>query len=314
MNELWIKGLGAHLPRNIVDNAHLPQLDPPMSVEQMDAIGVLTRYHAGDGEDVEAMALTASQRALESAQIRADSLDFLILVNWTSRRFVPDIAPRIQHLLGARKAFAFDVCCACCGFIQALTIAQGYLQQPRIQRGLVVAADRSVDRMRPRSRATLIFGDGAAAAVVEKDARAGIRFVDYELRTDGSQHGIMEIDAEGYLLPHIRQRDLNVLAGKSMADVSNALLQRNGRSLSEIDWVVPHSGSAGVQGMLREYLGISAEKVLTTLPTQGNLTGAAIPSALRTFLDAGVIQPGHRILASAVGLGWQFGAMLLEVV
>lgn len=314
MNELWIKGIGVYLPRNIVDNAHLPQLDPPMTVEQMDAIGVLSRYHAGDGEEVEAMALTASQRALESARICPDDLDFLILVNWTSRRYVPDIAPRIQHSLGARKAFAFDVCCACCGFIQALSIAQGYLQQPRFQRGLVVASDRSSERMRPRSRATLIFGDVAAAVVVEKDSSSGIRFVDYELRTDGSQNGIMEIDAEGYLLPHIRQRDLNILAGKSMADVSNSVLQRNGRSLSQIDWVVPHSGSAGVQGMLREYLGISAEKVLTTLPTQGNLTGAAIPSALGTFLDTGVIQSGHRVLATAVGLGWQFGAMLLEIV
>lgn len=312
MNHLTITGLATYLPKRSVDNAHLPAIDPPLSVEQMDAIGVFSRGHASEHESEETMAIAAAERALANAEVKADDVDFIIFASWTTRKYVPDAAPRLQHILGARKAMAFDICCACCGFIQALSIAHGYLQHPRYNTGLIVTADRSSSRMRPGSRATLIFGDGAAAAVVQS-GRSGIRLVDYEIRTDGSKNGIMEVGDDGYLLPHIRQRDLNELAGKSMADVCQAVLQRSARDLDSVDWVVPHSGSAGVQGMLRQQLGVPAERVLTTLPFQGNLAATSIPCAMRHFLDVGPLRKGNLVLATAVGLGWQYSAMLLEL-
>lgn len=313
MNQLTITGLGTYLPRNSVDNEHLPPLEPPMSVAEMDAIGVLRRGHADEAETEQTMAVAAAQRALKQAAIDPSEISFLIFVNWTARRYVPDLAPRIQHAIGARNSVAFDLCCACCGFIQALSLAHGYVQQARFATGLVVTADRSAARMRPQTRATLVFGDGASAAVVQSGSRPGIRLLDYELRTDGSQNGIMEIDENGYLLPHIRQRDLNALAGRSMAEVSLAVLERNHLSLDEIQWIVPHSGTAGVQGMLREYLSAPPERVLTTLPFHGNLASSAIPNSLRHFLDSGHLVAGNRILAAAVGLGWQYAAMLMEI-
>jgi 3-oxoacyl-[acyl-carrier-protein] synthase-3 len=314
MNQLVVTGLGSYLPTDSVDNAHLSPLEPPLSVEEMDAIGVLRRGHASDGESVEQMGILAAERALHAADTDAAELDFIIFISWTTRRYVPDVAPRIQDALGARRAMAFDLCCACSGFLQALSIAHGYLLQPRYTSGLILASDRSSSRMRPRSRATLIFGDGAAAAVVARDGDAGIRLIDYEIRTDGRHNGIMEIDAEGYLLPHIRQRDLNALAGRSMADVSRAVLDRAGMRLDDVDWVVPHSGTAGVQSMLRQYLEVPAERVLTALPIQGNLAAAAIPCALRHFLDEGPLAKGNRVLATAVGLGWQYSAAVLELL
>src|SRR5512133_1262806 len=313
MNQLTITGLGTYLPRNTGDNARLTPLEPPRSVEEMDAIGVLRRGHADETETESMMAIAAGQRALEQAAIEPAQISFVIFVNWTARRYVPDLAPRIQHAVGARNAVAFDLCCACCGFIQALSVAHGYLQQARFGAGLVLTADRSASHMRPKTRATLVFGDGASAAVVQSGAHPGIRLLDYEVRTDGSQNGIMEIDADGYLLPHIRQRELNALAGKRMAEVSLALLERNRLTLDEIRWIVPHSGTAGVQTTLREYLKAAPERVLTTLPFQGNLASSAIPCSLRHFLDSGHLVPGQRILAAAVGLGWQYAAMLLEI-
>ncbi len=313
MNPLIVTGLASYLPKNMVDNRHLPQLEPPLAIEEMDAVGVLCRGRASAEEDVATMAVSAAQRALAEAKVEASELDFLIFANWTERRFVPDFAPRLQHALGARKAVAFDICCACSGFIQGLGIAHAFLQQPRYRTGAIVTADHSAAHMRPRSRATLLFGDAAAAAVVTRGDSVGMRLLDYEVRTDGSHHGIMEIDEDGYLLPHIRQRDLNLLAGRSMAEVSSAVLERAGRTIQDIDWVVPHSGSAGVQGMLREHLGVTADRILTTLPFQGNLAAASIPCSLRHFLDAGPLEKGHVVLATAVGLGWQYSAMLLEL-
>lgn len=310
MAELHITGLGTYLPERLVTNRELPPLDPPHTLADMDKVGVRARGIASAHEDVQFMALRAAERALAQAEVTAESLDFLIFANWSERRYTPDFAPRIQHALGARRAFAFDIGCACAGFLYGLTLAHGYLQNPRFQRGLVLAADRSTDRLRPGSRATLVFGDAASAMVVEKDAGKGSRLHDYELRTDGSQHGIMDVGSDGFLNPKIKQRDLNQLAGSSLASVSRTLLERNGLSLTDIDWILPHSGTAGVQAMLAEHLGAPPEKTLNNLADVGNVTSSSIPVSLQQFIQQGKLKPGDRILSAAVGLGWQYCAVL----
>jgi len=310
MSELYITGLGSYLPRRMVANEELAALDGARSLEEIERVGIRRRGWAGDDEGVLEMALSAAGQALAESGVAADTLDFVILANWSERRYVPDLAPRIQRALGAQRAFAFDVCCACSGFLFGLSVAHGYLQNPRFARGLLIASDRSSQRMRPGSRATLVFGDGAAAAVVERDAKRGGKLIDYELRTDGSRSEIMEIDADGYLLAHIKQRDLNELAGRSIAEVCRALLERNGLSLADVDWIIPHSGTPGVQIMVAEHLRAPPEKVLTNLVEVGNLTAASIPTALHHFKQVGVVKSGSLILSASVGLGWQYAGAL----
>jgi 3-oxoacyl-[acyl-carrier-protein] synthase III len=308
--EVRITGLGTYLPVRSFTNRDLPPLDPPHTLADMEKVGVRARGIAGDDEDVLFMAVQAAKRALDQAGVEAASLDFLMLANWSERRYVPDFAPRVQQALGATRAFAFDIGCACAGFVYGLSIAHGYLQNPRFSRGLLVSADRSTRRLRPGSRANLVFGDAAAAMVLERDAAHGSRLIDYELRTDGSRNGIMDVDADGYLDPKIKQRELNQLAGRSLADVSRALLERNGLGLGDVDWILPHSGTVGVQAMLAEHLGAAPEKTLNNLADVGNVTSASIPIALEHFIKLGKLRPGDRILSAAVGLGWQYCAVL----
>ncbi|HYQ15191.1 MAG TPA: 3-oxoacyl-[acyl-carrier-protein] synthase III C-terminal domain-containing protein, partial [Polyangiaceae bacterium] len=130
------------------------------------------------------------------------------------------------------------------------------------------------------------------------------------LRTDGARHGIMDIDADGYLNPKIKQRELNQLAGSSLAAVSRALLERNRLTIGDVDWLLPHSGTAGVQAMLAEHLGAPPEKTLNNLVDVGNVTTASIPVALEHFRQLGKLRTGDRILSAAVGLGWQSCAVL----
>lgn len=312
MTAVSITGLGTYLPRRSVRNAELPTLDPPHSVEQLDALGILARGWADDDEGVVEMADHASREALKRAEVDPSSLDFVLLANWSERRYVPDVAPRIAAALGANRAFAYDLCGACCGFIMGMATAWGFLQRPNAGRGLVVASDASSRRMRPATRSTIVFGDGAAAAVLDGTGKAGWEVVDFELRTDGKRNDIMEVDPEGYLKAHIRQSELNPLAGSTMAEVARTLLDRNALSLDDIDYVVPHSGTAGVQKQLREHLGVSEDKVLTNLPLIGNVTTASIPCSLEHFSKSGQLAKNQTILCVAVGLGWQSVAMLLR--
>jgi 3-oxoacyl-[acyl-carrier-protein] synthase-3 len=313
MRNLTITGLGTYLPSRELGNAELLELHSELVPADLERIGVVSRRVASDMEDVPHMAVAAAKRALERAATRPESLDFLILVNWSDRRYVPDVAPRVQELLGARNAFAFDVGCACAGFIYALSMAHGFLQTARFSRGLVLASDRSRKRLRPGSRAELLFGDGAAAVVVAAGAERGYRLVDYELGTDGARNDIIDVDADGYLVTHVRQRVLNELAVTSLVKVGQRLLARQQLTFDDVDFIVPHSGTAGIQAMLGAALNLTPAKILTNLPSVGNLAATSIPVALEHFVNAGTLRAGQRVLLLAVGVGWQFVAALVEL-
>jgi len=93
MHDARITGIGSYLPKSTHTNETLPSLDPPMSLEDMNRIGVMSRGWAAEDEGVCEMATNAARRALGQAGVSAESLDFIILANWTERRYVPDFAP-----------------------------------------------------------------------------------------------------------------------------------------------------------------------------------------------------------------------------
>lgn len=313
MRQVNIVGIGSYLPKLVHDNTTLPALDAPATPEELEKIGVHRRGWAGEGEGIAEMAVAAGKRALERAQIDPASLDMIVLANWTQRRYIPEFAPKVQTLLGATRAFAFDVSTACAGFVYGVSTAHGFLQNPRFKRALVVASETTSKRGRPGSKATLVFGDGAGAFALEAEAGRGGELLDYELAVDGSQHHIMDISQEGWVRTHIKQQELIALTARCFKDVTRNILGRNGRTLNEIDWLVPHSGTAGVQATLIKTLEIPREKVLTNFASIGNVSSAAIPLALDAFMSEGTIKPGQVVLSPTVGTGFYSAAMLYRV-
>jgi 3-oxoacyl-[acyl-carrier-protein] synthase-3 len=313
METISITGVGSYLPRRMLSNAELPPFDEPLTAEEMDRIGVRRRGWADDAEGIAEMAAAAGRAALERAGVAPQSLDLVILSNWTARRYIPDHAPRLLHLLGAKKAFGWDISCACAGFLYGLGTAHGFLQNPRWSRALVVAAEHTSRRGRPGSKAKLILADAAGAFVLERKEGGQGRLVDFELATFGEHHGIMEISPEGWVRTHIKQRELNELAGGTMTAVARRLLERNAMSLEHVRWVIPHTGTAGVQASVARTLGCPPEKILTNFSEVGNVSSASIPVAIDAFSRAGKIRPGDVILSAAVGTGWYAAAALYTV-
>ena len=313
MERVAITGFGSYLPRRMLDNAELPPFDEPISADEIARIGVLRRGWADDSEGIAEMAAAAGQRALARAGLGSDDIDLVILANWTKRRYIPEHAPRLLHLLGAKRAFGWDVSCACAGFLYGLGIAHGFLQNPRFSRALVVASEHTSQRGRPGSKAKLILADAAGAFVLERKPETTGCLIDFELATHGEHHGIMNISEEGWVRTLIKQRELNELAGGSMCDVARRVLERNGVSLEEVDWVVPHSGTAGVQATVARGLGVRPDKILSNFATVGNVSSASIPVAIDEYVSAGKIRPGDLVLSAAVGTGWYAAAALYRM-
>lgn len=313
MKPISITGMGSYLPRRMLTNDDLPALDKPYPPEVIARLGVRQRGWAGEGEGIPEMACEAAQRALDASGWSASDLDFIVLASWTQRQYLPDWAARLQALLVAPQAFAFDISTSCAGFAYGLGVAQGLLQLPRHRRGLVVASETTSHRARPHSKATVVFGDAAGAWVVEADAQRGGTLIDLELMTDGTQFGAMDINDDGYVRTHIAQKELQQLAMHSFKTASAAVLERQSLTLADVDWVVPHSGTAGIQALLLESLEVSPDKVLVNFPTVGNVSSAAIPVALDAFVQQGVIKKGDLVLSPTTGAGWYAAALLYRV-
>ena len=315
-HDVRITGIGSYLPQVMHSNATLPALDAPIAPDELSRIGVFHRGWASEGESVAEMAATAGRRALERAQVAAAELDLVILANWTQRRYLPEFAPTVKLLLGAGRAVAHELGCACAGFLYALGTASEFLRNPRYQRALVIASEQTSRRARPKSRGTLILGDAAGAFVLERagDQRGpGGRLIDYELACEGEHAAIMEITDDGWVHTHIAQRELCALAARSISEVSGRLLARNHLTLADVTWVIPHSGTAGVQAAIVRALGLPAERILTNYAQVGNVSSASIPVALDHFVAAGRVRPGDVVLSAAVGGGWYAAAALYTV-
>jgi len=315
-HDVRITGFASYLPELMHDNDSLPPLDEPVSSADLERIGVYRRGWASAAEGVAEMAAIAARRALERAGVAAGELDLVILANWTRRRYLPEFAPKLKKLLGADRAFAHDLGCACAGFLYGVGTASEFLRNPRFRRALVVASEQTSQRARPGSRGTLILGDAAGAFVLERvdvAARDAGRLIDYELAADGDHHQIMEISDEGWVQTHIPQRDLCSLAARSVHAVSSRLLERNRLGLADVAWVIPHSGTAGVQAALVRELGVPPERILTNYASVGNVSSASIPVALDHFVAAGQVRAGDLVLSAAVGGGWYAAAALYTV-
>jgi 3-oxoacyl-[acyl-carrier-protein] synthase-3 len=312
--DIRITGFGSYLPALMHTNETLPPLDEPVDPADLQRIGVERRGWADDAsEGIAEMAVAAGRRALARAGLQPADLDLVLVANWTRRRYLPEHAPKVMSLLGATRAFGHDLGCACAGFLYGVGTASEFLHNPRYRRALVVASETTSRRARPGSKGTLILGDAAGAFVLERDAPSGGQLLDYELASDGAHHDIMEIDEHGWVRTHIPQRDLCTLAARSIREVSARLLQRQQLDLGDVTWIIPHSGTAGVQAAIVHALEVPRERVLTNFADVGNVSSASIPVALDHFYTTGKVQPGDLVLSAAVGGGWYSAAALYRV-
>ena len=312
-HDVRITGFASYLPERMLDNDALPPLDAPIAAAELARIGVHRRGWASPGEGIAEMAATAARRALGRAGVAPAEIDVVIVANWTQRRYLPEFAPRVVRLLGADRAFGHDLGCACAGFLYGIGTASELLRNPRYRRALVVASEQTSQRARPGSRGTLILGDAAGAFVLERPPGRGGRLLDYELACDGNHAAIMEITDDGWVHTHIAQRELCELAAHSIAELAARVLARNRRSLADVTWVIPHSGTAGVQAAIVRALGLPAERILSNFAEVGNVSSASIPVALDHFVATGRVRPGDVVLSAAVGGGWYAAAALYTV-
>lgn len=310
-------GSGSYLPERIMLNAELEDMVNTSDEWIQARTGIKQRHIAAANETASDMAEQATLKALQAADIDADTIDLLIVATSTPDLIYPSTACLLQKKLGIHNGSpAFDVQAACSGFIYALTIADKFIKTGAALRALVVGADMNSRILDWSDRTTcVLFGDGAGAVILEANAEPGI--YDTRLHADGAHAELLQVPSgvsKPTDDPYIRMRgnDVFKFAVKVMENLVNEILAVSGKTKADVDWLVPHQANERIIAATAKKLDLPMNKVILTLAEHGNTSGASIPLALDRGIRDGKIQTGDVLLLEAVGGGFTWGVVLLK--
>ena len=300
-------GLGVAVPERVVTAAETAE---KLGVEEswvLARTGVHERRFCGPGDRLDALAAEAGRRALDAAGVDAADLDLVLVATSTPDELMPNAAPLVAHMLGARRAGAMDVGSACTGFLAALALACGQVESGRSRHVLVVGADMMSKLLDRQNRATAaLFADGAGAALVAPAANGG-GIGPIHLGADGSaadavlaEHGDRIIRMEGH--------DTFRAAVDCLAEATTTAIEKAGLSFDDIAAFAYHQANGRILTAVGERLGLDGDKVINCLDRFGNTSAATVPMALAQGESDGLIEPGDNVLLCAFGSGFTWGA------
>ena len=319
-----ISALGCHVPDRVVTNDDLAELVETSDEWIQERTGIRERRFARDDEALSDLVLPAARAALDRAGVRARDLDLVIVATVTPDMVFPSTAAIVADQLGASEAGAYDLSAGCTGFMYAIAQASGMIGAGLSRTALVVGADvlsKIVD-MTDRSTCVL-FGDGAGAAVIEPADAAG--FLGFELGADGAGGVDLNLPAGGSRLPssaetvagglhyvQMNGRQVFKFATRVLVSSAEALLERTGLAIEDVDVYVPHQANVRIIDHAVAKLGIPKEKVVVNVDRYGNTSSASIPLALAEAVADGRVHEGDTVLMTGMGAGLTWASALLR--
>ena len=317
-----IAGVGGYLPEKVLTNFDLEKMVETSDAWIQERTGIRSRHIADETQTTSSLAIKASESALENAGISGADIDLIILATTTPDDTTPATAMRVQAALGATNAFAFDVQAACSGFMYALSVADKFIKTGTVKTALVIGAETLSRIVDWNDRNTcVLFGDGAGAVIVkakETTEDSNSEILDIILHSDGrlrdlltTTGGVSRTQNAGFV--HMEGREVFRHAVTNLSNVAQEIIEKTGVQLSDIDYLVPHQANIRIIEGTAKKLDISSDKVIITLPEQGNTSAASIPLALYEGVKSQKLKKGHLILLDAMGAGFTWASALIRL-
>ena len=318
-NRILMTGVGAYLPEKIITNDDLAQWVDTSDEWIKQRTGIAQRHMVADGELTSDLAINAANEALKHAGVTASDIDLIVVATTTPDDTFPSTATKVQHKLGANKAFAFDVQAVCAGFVYALSVAESMMIAQKAKKALVIGAESFTKLLDWNDRGTcVLFGDGAGAVVLEaEEAPDNYGILASSLHSDGAYRDILYVDGGPSVngeVGHVRMEGQDVFrhAVDKLASVMQEVLDQAGISADEVDWLVPHQANIRIINGMQRKFGLSSERVVRTVDQHANTSAASIPLALSQAVHDGRIQPGDLLALEAIGGGLAWGGALVR--
>jgi 3-oxoacyl-[acyl-carrier-protein] synthase-3 len=305
-----VSGLGIAVPPQAVGNAPIAERLGVSENWIVERTGIEERRIAAPEELLSDYAAEAGGRALAAAGLSAEALDLVLVATITHEHLSPSAAPLVASRIGATNAGAADVGAACSGFVAALALAAAQVESGRVDNVLVVGADLMSRITDPDDRSTAaLFGDGAGAFVVgAAEHHDGIGPV--VMGADGAHGDLILADRQEGI--RMKGHDTFRRAVDRLSETTVAAARAAGRSLDEIDVFAYHQANGRILTAVAQRLGLDRERVIDCIRRFGNTSAATIPLALAEAQEAGMLEPGASVLASAFGGGLTWAATVFE--
>ena len=318
-----ITGVQGYVPEYVLDNKELEKLVDTNDEWITTRTGIKERRILKGQKGSSDMGTEAINGLLKKTNTSAEEIDLIICATVTPDMLFPSTACLIADKIGARNICAFDISAACSGFLYGLTTASKFIESGTYNKVIVVGCDKMSAIVDYTDRTTcVLFGDGAGAVLLEPSLD-GHGIMDYILRSDGSGGEFLKMKAGGSLHPashatvdarehYVYQDGQPVFkkAVKSMADVSEEIMQKNNLTADDVAWLVPHQANKRIIDATSRRMGVGDEKVMLNIERYGNTTAGTIPLCLWDWENQ--LKKGDNLILAAFGGGFTWGSIYLK--
>jgi 3-oxoacyl-[acyl-carrier-protein] synthase III len=321
-----ISALGTYVPPRLLTNADLEKMVETSDQWILERTGIRERHIVDKGVATSDLAAAAARNVLAARGLAPADIEAIIVGTVTPDMFFPSTACLVQHKLGAKGAWGFDLSGACSAFVYALQTGAQFVATGAHKRVLVIGADVMSSIIDYTDRATcILFGDGAGAVVLEPAEDSSVGLIDFIHEVDGSGGCSLYMPGGGSLNPsthetvdkkmHFVHQDGQAVfkyAVRKMAEVCGKILQRNGFKGSDVNVFIPHQANLRIIRATAERLSFRPESMIINISRYGNTTAATIPLGMETAIEQGKLKKGDLVLLASVGAGFTVGATLLR--
>lgn len=320
-----IIGTGSYLPPKIVTNADFENLVDTTDQWIVDRTGIKERRIVEKGTWLSDIAIEASKRAIEMAQIDPMDIDLLILTTSTPDQPLPPTAIRVQEKLGLKNGAAFDLQATCSGWLYGAALADQCIKTGFCKNVLVIGAEimSSVADFTDRSTC-ILFGDGAGAVILSKsEDESG--FYSHHLYTAGKFMHVVEIVGGGVINPNTHEnieakmhfvrmkgKELFKEAIPRLVSSSKEALEANHLTIDDISLYIPHQANLRIIEAVAKRLTIPMERVFVNLDRVGNTGSASLPIAIDEVYRENSLKKGDWLLLATIGGGLTYGSSLIK--
>lgn len=317
-DSVYLHGLGGYLPERVVATGELLADIPDTTEEYMIGVtGIRERRWATEEQKPSDMALAAAREALQSAGMKAEELDGIIVTTETPDKAMPATACILQEKLGLRGIPAFDLHAACSGWLYGIVVARGMVLAGVGQNVLVVGVDMQSRLLDKADKGTyFLFGDGSGATIVSSKP-GGHRIVEHIITADSKGLSMARRDLPGYAIDHeadpwvrLDGHALFRFATLSFSTLIREVIEKSSWNPEQVRWVVPHQANGRILKAAAKKSGVAFERFYLNIDHVGNTSSASIPLALQEIHRG--LQKGDKIVFCSVGAGVTAGAISIE--
>jgi len=329
-----ITGLGYYLPENVVTNDDLSRFMDTTDEWIQERTGIKERrwIDPKTGDTTSTMGVKASKIAIERAGLKKDDIDFIIFATLSPDMYFPGGGVRVQDMLGIPTVGALDVRNQCSGFIYSISVADQFIKTGMYKNILVIGSENHSGGLEKSTRGrgvTVIFGDGAGAAIVSRSNVNGKGILSSHLHSEGKHARELMLDGpntgrwvpeiiaandpddESYY-PYMNGQFVFKNAVTRFSEVINEGLNANNLTKQDIDMLIPHQANLRIAQFIQRKFQLSDDKVYNNIMSYGNTTAASIIIALTEAWEKRKIKENDLVVLAAFGAGFTWGSVIIR--